>query len=106
MDNKFKPFLTAILKPDLESIDGLNDLTTEEIVNFVSSLPNETILGLAMRNPQKEGQFGFLLNPRAFNLANDQYRTAAIMKVLLDRFSQAQKETADWEVYVCHFREA
>lgn len=105
MDKKFEPFIEAIMHPDIEEVAGLDELATQELTGIIKSFSDEDILGLAMENEEHKGQYGFILNPRAFGILKSKERLATIMTALLSRFGEAQKNKSDWKEYVCKFRE-
>ena len=86
MDIKFEPFVKAIMRPDLEQISGLDQLTTQEIGDIVKNTSDEVVLGLAMQRPEHEGMYGFMLNPRVFGFPKSTGRFAEIMSALMKRF--------------------
>jgi hypothetical protein len=100
MDKKFEPVIKAILDFSLEEVEGLNELTTEEIIAFINSFSDEFVLGLAMPRQGHPGQYGFIYS-KAFG---EGMRFAEIAATLLNRFSKAQKDRADWKNYVCKSR--
>ena len=106
LEKRIEVFIKAILNPDLEKIEGLDEITTEDLLVVAKNLPLETILGLAMKHPQHTSRYGFILNPRAFGIAQSPDRLAQIMTVLLNRFADAQKNISDWEKHVCRLRKA
>ena len=104
MDKKFEPFIKAIMQPALEEISGLDELTTQELVNVIKNFSDEDVLGLAMPRPGHEGVYGFMLNPRVFGIMKSKERLVEITTALMNRFSEAQKNKSDWGKYVCQLR--
>ena len=98
---KFAPLIKAILNPNLEKIDGLEDLSTQEIVEYIKNyMPDDIVLGLAMKNADPKKGYGFVLNPRAFGILQDKgQRMSEVMPALLNRFIEVQKNTSDWGKY-------
>jgi tetratricopeptide (TPR) repeat protein len=99
---RFKPLIAALAHPSLEEVDGLDELTTKEIVDMIKLFSDSVILGFARKNQEHKGRYGFILNPRAFGISKSKNRLAEILKVLLDRFGEAQKNTSDWKKLVGH----
>ncbi|MDO8492196.1 MAG: hypothetical protein Q7S34_00955 [bacterium] len=95
---KFKPLIEAIYDPSLEGVDGLDNLTTNEIVEYTTKyMPDDIFLGLLMKN--QKGHYGFVLNPRAFGIQKSVQRQAEVMSALLNRFEEVRKNNSDWEKY-------
>ncbi len=67
IEQKNKPLIEAILNIYGDKAPGgLNELTTEEMVEAIKGFSDEEILSLAMERPGHKGQFGFMLNHRFF----------------------------------------
>ena len=100
-----EPFIKAIQSPELEEIEGLSELTTQEIVEAINNFSDEVILGLAIPRPGgPQGTYGFMLNPRVFGILKSEERYSKVMVALMNRFAKATKSKSDWEKYVCKLR--
>jgi len=62
IDQKFIPFIEAVINPYAEEIIGLDELSTEEIVAGIKKLSDEEILSIAMQRPEHPGRYGFIYN--------------------------------------------
>ncbi len=103
---RFAPLIKAVLSPSLENIDGLKELSTQEIVKYITKfMPDEILLGLLMKN--EKGHYGFVINPRIFGFSaatKSTQRPAEVMNALLSRFAEVRKNRSDWETYAGQLR--
>ncbi|MDP3988600.1 MAG: hypothetical protein Q8P80_05675 [Candidatus Levybacteria bacterium] len=100
VDPKFEPLIKAILNFTSETVpDGIDKLTTEEMVEAIEHFSDEEIFTLSMERPFHKGQFGFMLNPRVFK---SKEQVAEIMFALLRRFTKAKEQKQNWQKYMLH----
>ncbi len=99
IDTKITPLIEAIINfsPDRGIPAGLQNLSTQEMVEAIENFSDEEILCLSIERPGHKGQFGFILNPRVFE-SLDQF--AAVMCALQDRFAKAKERNKDWQNYI------
>ncbi|MDO8594910.1 MAG: hypothetical protein Q7R93_05395 [bacterium] len=89
-DISVRPLINAIKDPSLEVVRGLSDLGTKEMVDVINTFSSKFVHDLAIENPNRKGQFGFILNPRAFGFPESENRLAEVMSALLNRLGETK----------------